>query len=234
MFRDIPNVHNTYPFLRKTEGIDPNRIGFWGVSQAGWVAPLAASKSKTIAFMILISGGGATPRESEQFSYEKAFEHAGLSGTEKAEAFKVLDVYFDYLATGEGRPDLISRLEGLGDSSLEPLAEQLRRIVPSEANRPNWSWVADYDPALHIEQMKMPVLLMFGDRDTDHPTEIAVERWREGLAKAGNGNVAIMIFPGAGHGIRMREGHTGRGNAPFAEGYEDAMREWLKNTVVNK
>jgi len=43
-------------FLKNHDQIDPNRIGFFGVSQAGWIAPLAASKSPDVAFIVLYSG----------------------------------------------------------------------------------------------------------------------------------------------------------------------------------
>ena len=218
--------------LKTEEGIDPEWIGFWGVSQAGWVAPFAASRSQDIAFMILISGGGASPRESELFSYQQQFERAGLSPAETAQATEALEAYFDYLATGGGRAELIARLDGIRTGRLNPLAEQLDRIFPSEENRPNWSWVATYDPAPHIDKVRCPILLMFGDRDTDHPTALAVTRWREGLPKAGNDRVTLMVFPGAGHGIRMREGHTGAGRAPFADGYAEVQLGWLWRYVV--
>jgi hypothetical protein len=218
--------------VKMEEGIDPERIGVWGVSQAGWVAPLVASRFKDIAFMILISGGGASPRESELFSYQQEFERAGLSAAEIARATDVLGAYFDYLATGERRAELIARLDELRTGRLSPLAEELDRILPSEDNRPNWSWVATYDPAPGIESVTCPILLMFGDRDTEHPTGLAVERWREGLRKAGNDRVTLMVFPGAGHGIRMREGYSGGGRAPFADGYLEAQLGWLWRYVV--
>ncbi len=43
-------------FLKGNDRIDPNRIGFFGISQAGWIAPLAASKSSDVAFIVLFSG----------------------------------------------------------------------------------------------------------------------------------------------------------------------------------
>jgi hypothetical protein len=73
---------------------------------------------------------------------------------------------------------------------------------------------------------------MFGDRDTDHPTALAAERWRQGLEQAGNHRSTRMIFPGAGHGIRMRDGYTGSGPAPFADGYLDAQVGWLWRVVL--
>jgi len=43
-------------FLKGNNLIDLDRIGFFGISQAGWIAPLAASKSSDIAFIALYSG----------------------------------------------------------------------------------------------------------------------------------------------------------------------------------
>ena len=34
--------------MRSTTKIDPDKIGLWGVSQAGWIIPLAVSKISTI------------------------------------------------------------------------------------------------------------------------------------------------------------------------------------------
>ena len=43
-------------FLKGHDQIDPNRIGLFGVSQGGWIAPLATSTSSDVAFIVLYSG----------------------------------------------------------------------------------------------------------------------------------------------------------------------------------
>lgn len=219
-------------YARAEAMIDEGRIGFWGVSQAGWVAPLAASRSDHVSFMILNSGGGASPRESELFSWRGEFERAGLTVAETADANAVLDAYFGYLATGLDRAGVEARLDSVRQGRLGPLAEALDGVMPSDENRGNWSWVATHDPMPYLEGIDVPVLLMFGDRDTDHPTELSVARWREGLSRAGNEDATIMIFPGAGHGIRLREGYVGQGSAPFAPGYLEVQIGWLLRNVV--
>jgi hypothetical protein len=220
-------------YLKTLANIDSLRIGLWGVSQAGWVATLAASQSTDIQFMILISGGGATPHESELFSYRSAMQKADLPKTEIADAERVIDTYFNYLATGEHRSEFVSELEKVRDRPWYKYAS-LDRILPSEANRANWSWVATWDPIPHIQKISCPVLLMFGDKDTEYPTDVAVHKWRDGLKKAGNTNATLVVFPGAGHGIRMREGYTGSGRPPFADGYSELMLGWLWQHVVDK
>jgi len=117
------------------------------------VATAAAARSNHIAFMVIISGGGVSPRESELYAYGEAFKRAGLSDADKAEAFKVIDAYFHYLATGEGRADLVKRLDASKESAWYPHA-RLDRILPSDENRTNWSWVASWDPAPGIAKIQ--------------------------------------------------------------------------------
>jgi len=222
-------------FLKTQDGIDSTRIGLWGVSQAGWVETSAASQSPDVGFLIVISGGGASPRESELFSYENAFDDAGLTSEQKTQARGLVKAYFDYLATGEDRASLAKQLEGLKstpDDPLSALAGRLDQILPSEDNRSNWSWVATWNPMPFMAKIHCPVLLMFGDHDTEHPTELAVRRWREGLAQAEDARATIMVFPGAGHGIRMGHHRVSSGRAPFADGYSEAMLGWLWQHVV--
>jgi len=218
-------------YLKTLGTIDSSRIGLWGVSQAGWIETLAAAQSPDIGFMIVISGGGASPRESELFSYKQEFDKAGLSDSEESQAFDLVNAYFGYLATGKDRSRVAGLLEGT-TARLSPLAKQLSRILPSEENRTNWSWVATWDPEPSIEKITCPVLLMFGDKDTEHPTELAVQKWKDGLKKAGNKSATVVVFPGAGHGIRMREGFFGKGRPPFADGYSEVMLGWLWQHVV--
>ncbi len=59
-----------FQWLRKQKGIDPDRVGFMGGSQAGWIMPLAANKTKGVAF--IVHGQGPT------VSYGEEMYHAGL------------------------------------------------------------------------------------------------------------------------------------------------------------
>ena len=56
----VSDVIALVDFLKTQPGIDANRIGLIGVSQAGWVMPLAASRSEDIAFFISLSGAAST------------------------------------------------------------------------------------------------------------------------------------------------------------------------------
>lgn len=223
--------------LKGRSEIDPGRIGFWGVSQAGWVAAEATAYSDDIGFLVITSGGGVAPRVSERYAYAQAFERHGLPPEEVAEGLAAIDAYMRYMATGEGRAEVAAAIES-AEARKAPWYElaSLGRILPAtEAGRRTWSWVGGWDPAERIATMRFPVLLLFGGRDTLVPTDESVAAWRRGLERAGNTRFQISVFPEAGHGIRMwGEGHHGDGGRPpFAEGYWERMTDWLEREVVN-
>lgn len=48
-------------FLRNRPDVDPSRTGLWGVSEGGWVVPIAAAKSPDVGFAVLISSPNVSP-----------------------------------------------------------------------------------------------------------------------------------------------------------------------------
>ena len=220
-------------FLKGTAGIDTTRIGLWGVSQAGWVASKAIAESSDINFMIIISGGGASPRESELYSYRLQFERMGLSDQEIEKGLAIVNQFFLYLSGELDREELLEKIEDQKGTNLEFLSKQLLNILPSETNRKNWSWVSNYDPLGDIRKIKCPVLLMFGDKDRDQPTDIAIQKWKKGLNAANNQKFSIILFPGAAHGIRLAYDGDDHHRAPFADGYMEMQIGWLWLNVLN-
>ncbi len=47
--------------LRSQPGVDPAKVGVWGLSEGGWVAPIAASRSKDVAFVVLVGANSRQP-----------------------------------------------------------------------------------------------------------------------------------------------------------------------------
>ena len=56
--------------LKTRADIQPRNIGLCGMSQAGWIMPLAASRSPDVAFLISLSGPGVSPEEQGAYMVE--------------------------------------------------------------------------------------------------------------------------------------------------------------------
>lgn len=74
--------------LRAQKGVDPKRIGLIGVSQGGWIAPLAAHEGD-IAFVVSLSGATVTPREQFRHELTQDIRQKGLPAALSRIAFPV-------------------------------------------------------------------------------------------------------------------------------------------------
>ena len=79
--------------LRSRSDIDPKRVGFYGVSEAGWVVPLANSRlQEPVAFTALVSGPTVTTGEEKVWSDNAGEGEPGpLTAEKKADATRALD-----------------------------------------------------------------------------------------------------------------------------------------------
>jgi pimeloyl-ACP methyl ester carboxylesterase len=102
-------------FLRARPEIDPHRIGLAGVSQAGWIVPIAAAKSRP-AFMVLLVGPtvsvgieGFYSRIVEDTSapveegYEQLPSFTGFDGFDPKPVLETLNVPGLWLLGGQDR-----------------------------------------------------------------------------------------------------------------------------------
>ncbi|GAA4633116.1 alpha/beta hydrolase [Actinoallomurus vinaceus] len=67
--------------LRARPGVDPAEVGLWGFSEGGWVAPLVASRSSDVAFVITLGGPGYTPLRTQTWYLAVHMRHQHISGS---------------------------------------------------------------------------------------------------------------------------------------------------------
>jgi pimeloyl-ACP methyl ester carboxylesterase len=222
-------------FLRGRADIRRDRVGLWGHSQGGMVAPLVASLSADVAFVIAVAGwqGPAWKQDGVRVEAELRADGFPEADVKKATAFARMRMG---LIRGQG-----------------PF-EELEAAHAAVENEPWFKYVGRCDRALFYgarrnvgydtgpswEKVRCPVLVIYGDRDTSSgPPSGLVAVIRRGLAKAGNRDVTVKIFPGADHGLcRTRTGGPKeaaaravarrQGKGPdFVPGYLDTMTTWL-------
>jgi dienelactone hydrolase len=67
--------------LRARADVDPARVGLWGLSEGAWVAPLAATRSADVAFLLTVGAVGVTPAQQTAWSDGEYLRHHGVSGS---------------------------------------------------------------------------------------------------------------------------------------------------------
>jgi dienelactone hydrolase len=219
-------------FLKNRDEIQPRQIGLWGLSQAGYIAPIAASRSKDVAFIITVSGSGVSSMRQELYRVENLLRERGFSESEIAEAMMFFKRKFDVARTGEG-------WEQLAADGKQARAKKWFDYhgLPSSLDRVRWSWenVWSYDPALFFEKITCPVLVLLGGMDPDIPSKDSASRIEEALKKGGNKDYAIKVFPKGGHGLtEMITGNRAKDLCcikGFSPGYFGTMTTWMLKRV---
>jgi pimeloyl-ACP methyl ester carboxylesterase len=195
--------------MKKHPDIDPGRIGLWGISQGGYVMPLALAQSEDIAFMICISCAGTAG--DDQMAYQIIFQAICdgvpdekdaelkrlLSDLDKARTFETYEEYVHYR-------EVLAALEEIGSDTTTGF--MVPGVIPEEAWQANdpeiegW-WI----PVRVIEQVRFPVLVINGDKDTNIDPIQGAYAWRKALEQAGNPNFQVEILPGVNHFMLVSE-----------------------------
>ena len=200
--------------------IDATRIGLWGFSQGAWVAPLVASRSDRVAFLILVAATGVSP--VEQMRYATAMQARTAGHTEaEIEAALALRAAFDDFGRG-ARPR--AEVQALIDrAKTEPWFEHAH-VRPELPERPGHFPDRDFDPAPYIAAIHVPTLLFYGDDDEWQPTDASVAAWE----RAGTRDLMIARIPKTGHAPTVPGGSD---IASVLPRYTDTLGTWVKRVT---
>lgn len=221
-------------FLKSRNDINRTQIGLWGISQGGWVAPLAAMRSPDVAFMIIVSGPGVKVGEVHLYAGEMRLRERGFSEAEISEALATLKQVDEFVRTGGDRNVLQSLLDQAWTKRWAA-STILPRTVPTAAQQSTlFRWRnLDFDPAPIWGRIRVPVLALFGGRDNVVPVQQSVERIDRALKQARNTDMTIKVYPDADHIIKLRPDTIGgKWDWPRpAPGYIDMMVDWTLRRV---
>ena len=108
--------------LSERPDIDSARIGFWGFSQGGWLAPLAATRSDKTAFVICVGGPGVDGESQMQFAIPNLMRADGFTEEEIAETLNdrvYIQVLLQEIAdSGEGWDELEAQVDRIKRTGL--------------------------------------------------------------------------------------------------------------------
>ena len=186
--------------LQMQPGIQPRRIGTWGHSQGGWIAPLAAAQSPDVAFVIMQSGPGVTASEQEIYRVGASARAMGLSEADVAAATAYETALMKWVKDGSGRADLLASAKASVNAPWASLVELVDDSLPATSSeRSKLFWYLD--PASALAQVRVPILALYGDRDGFVPVERSREVLKLAFAKSHNRDAQIVTLPGAIHGM---------------------------------
>ncbi len=211
-------------YLKTRHEIDPLRIGLMGSSQGGWIAPLAALGSPDVHFVILKSAAGVTPEEQELARVEMQMRSDGNSSQDIEQSLGLYRQVIAYARTRQGWNELSIALNAASQKSWYYFGSVSKDWWFFDFIRLNFG----YDPVPVLQQVKSPLLIIYGGKDRYVPVEASLRRLGPALSSSESRSV-IEIFPNAGHDLRVEPGKDEPWDFPrFAPGYLDLLASWVK------
>jgi len=202
--------------------VAPDRIGLWGASQGGWVVPLAAGRHHRIAFAILVSSPAVSPFEQEAASLVQRMRAAGEPDDTIERASAVQDELVEMLRGGNRGEAVATRYRR---RATDPAVAYVHKeLFADPAVLEFAAGIGDHDPVPALERLRCPVLAVFGARDTYIPVDESVKLMTEAFERGGNGDVTVVVLPGADHSLRAD-------GAELHPDYLPTMIAWLRPHV---
>jgi len=213
--------------------IDSSKIGVWGISQAGYVIPMALSKTNDISFMILVGVAGENGIRQTAYFVSQQILCEGFSEEQAAEAKQlVINVssaksYDEYVSAGT---ILLEKYPIVKD------LDYMVGILPEDRWLPkDLEGEAYYNPIDIIKTATKPTLVVLGEKDRNVDPEQSIIAYEEALTHAGNQNFEVVLVPGTDHNIiicetgcqKERMNRSGKGWSNYAPEYLNLMKTWL-------
>ena len=196
-------------FLAAQPGIDKKRIGLMGHSEGGIIAPLAASKSKQVAFIVLLSAPGLRGRDIITEQAADIARAAGASDADIARAQQQRETLFEMVEAGGPEDELREKIEAFLTKDLREMAGDgqiddatIQEAARAEAARSATRWFRDFldrDPAAALRKVKVPVLAVWGAKDLQVDAAKNAAVVENALEKARDRDVTMKTLPGLDH-----------------------------------
>jgi len=203
------DVESAILYLKTRKEINKKKIGLIGHSEGGLIAPMVASKSKDVAFVVLLSGTGIQGDQILLLQQKLIGKASGVSEEDlqksELENRKVFDIVIksknleelnidltDFIKqTLKDNPDA-EKPEGMSDDDYVEL--QVKQITI-----PWMRYFIKYNPTPALEKVKCPVLAINGEKDLQVPPKENLEAIKKALTKGGNKKVTIKEIPNLNH-----------------------------------
>jgi uncharacterized protein len=239
-------------YLKTRKDIDPARIGLLGHSEGGLEAPLAATRSRDVAFIVLMAGPSLS---GERIMLEQNFLVGRAEGRPEADMetnAEIQRMSFAAAKTNQGWDEVDAAIRRAVLARIAKMTAEERKAIPdAEAlaaktaaaqiagfKTPWFKYFLTYDPAPVLAKVTCPVLALFGEKDVQVPAEMNRKEMVAAFARSGNKAAVAKIIAGANHLFQAAKtgGVDEYGSLPktFTPEFLDTLTVWLKATTAKR
>jgi len=222
------DVVAAFEYLKTRTDIDQTQIGLLGVSQAGWIMPLAAIRSTDLAFLISISGAGVPAAETTLDQARNEMAMTGMPPETLDAIMAVLRLQYQFARTGQGWDEYAAARDKVA-ARLGPPPD----TIPGTPDHPHWDVIRRsyfHDPIPALRQLQVPTLALWGELDNNILAEKNKAAWEAALKAGGNRDYTLRILAKANHAqweAKVGSNAEMKSLDRFVPEYFTTIQDWL-------
>lgn len=208
--RDFANdVKTVVAYLKTRKEINAKKIGLIGHSEGGAIAPLVASETKDIAFLILMAGTGVSGGDLLLAQQQEVGKVYGQSAEDLKHtkdfftgAFAIISEKLYPESKKTKLTTYVKKAIKTNPKFAIPKDMTESDFVNSQVNQLLTPWMEYfimYNPATALQKVTCPVLALNGDKDVQVPAEMNLSAIGAALKKAGNTHYETKKLIGLNH-----------------------------------
>jgi pimeloyl-ACP methyl ester carboxylesterase len=204
----VTDASNALEYLKSRKEIDSSKIGMLGHSEGGIIAPMVASKSSDVKFLVLLAAPGTKGIEIVLDQNENSLKHQGIEPETinrlqltNREIFESLLVW---TGSENDRTALRDRLSYLWEQlpiliKLKLEKEPYLRAQFNAMITPGYRSFLATDPKDYLSLVSCPVFAINGENDVQVPALKNLEAIKHHIQKGGNYKVETKSYPMLNH-----------------------------------
>jgi pimeloyl-ACP methyl ester carboxylesterase len=187
-------------FLQHRPEIDARSIGLLGHSEGAIVAPLAAAKSGSVAFVVLLAAPAIPGDQLQLAQSERVSRAMGVTDEIARGDREAQQKLFGMARSGAGVKQMRTALTAATAKLPPDEASVVRgRLMPQLAIASSrwFRFILGYDPLPALEKVQCPVLAIYGTLDLQVPADLNSPPMKRALAR--NPQHRVVVIPGVNH-----------------------------------
>ena len=231
-------------YLKTRKEVNHEQIGLIGHSEGGLIAPMVATQSPDVAFIVLMAGPGLPGEDILYMQNELISQATGMSEEEMAlNRFYNKRIYF-LVKEEEDKEILEENLTRLLKEYFAELSEEEKNklgdpetFINSQiqsALSPWFKFFLTYDPRPALSKVTCPVLAINGEKDLQVPPEENLKAIKEALAAGGNKDFMIKQLAELNHIFQTAQTGAPDEYARIEETISPAALELIGSWILEK
>lgn len=215
--------------------VTAGKIGVWGFSNGGWVAPLVPLR-RPIAFLILKSAPTESVISNVDYEVVMEMKNHRASDREIAQALEMWHTFERALygrtpwSQAERQLDAARKQQWFQYSLMPKLP-----VPPPPATARGLRDYIGYDPSVTLTSITTPALALYGALDRKLDSADCASHMREYLTSGGAKDVTVRTFAHAGHTLVVsKNGYDAEPPERYVKGYPEIMMTWLAERGFTK